>query len=503
MDTRTAAALDEAKARLADGYLADPNVVGVAKGFRTRGGELTGEPVVIALVRKKRRAALVSRSRLLPSTVGGHGVDVVETGEFRFSGATARAAAPAPIAERLRPPLQGGSVGSLADGTLGTLGCLVRDRTDGSICVLSANHVLANFAALEKYSAAAPGAAIVQPAPLDGGADAGNTVARFKRAIPLVRGVPNSADAAIAQLEPGIGVSSTVARNLMAPISPTHPAVGLAFLASAHGGTFMAKIDTVLAQLDVELLTPGSTAAAVEGRRIEKVGRSSGYTSSVVLDTTATVFVDGYQFTDLIYAQRFSLVGDSGAVVCEGGNGRTYTPMPAIACRMLGAAGALYDLPLANDNGYVDQARDEFFGQSLVGNLVVRLVYQNLDVAVNRLTVATVSPEEKAEARRYYDKYRGLVIGLLGDPGSTVQLTQENVDDIRAVFAGLSPELVTVAEKQAMWVIFDDVIAPSAGFTRTQLLDSMNDLAVYQRVVAALRQIPGLEVDETFGFSSR
>jgi hypothetical protein len=496
MDARTAAALDEAKARLADEYLTDPNVVGVAKGFRTRGGELTGEPVVIALVRKKRRAALVSRTRLLPATIGGHGVDVVETGEFRFSGAT-KAAAPSPIAERFRPPLQGGSLGSLADGTLGTLGCLVRDRTDGSICVLSANHVLANF------GATAPGAAIVQPAPLDGGAAEANTVARFKRAIPLVKGVPNTADAAIAQLEPGIGVSSTVARNLMAPISPTHRAIGLAFLASAHGGTFMTKIDTVLAQLDVELLTPDSTAPAVEGGRIEKVGRSSGYTSSVVLDTTARVFVDGYSFEDLIYAQRFSLVGDSGAVVCEGGNGRTYTPMPAIACRMLGAAGALYDLPLADDNVYLDQARDEFFGESAVGNLVVQLVYQNLDVAVNRLEEATVSPEEKAEAQRYYAKYRALVIGLLGDPGSTTPLSQENVDDIRTVFAGFSPELVTLPEKQALWVIFDDVIAPSVGRTRAQVLDYMNDLAVYQRVVAALRLIPGLEVDDTYGFSSR
>ncbi len=496
MDARTATALDRAKARLAEKHHTDPNVVGVAKGFRTRGGELTEEPVVIALVRKKRRGALVSRSRLLPDTVDGHGVDVVETGEFRFSGAT-KAAAATPITERFRPPLQGISLGSLADGTLGTLGCLVRDRTDGSICVLSANHVLANFGATE------PGAAIVQPAPLDGAADAANTIALFKRAIPLVKGVANSADAAIAQLEPGIGVSSTVARNLMAPISPTHRAIGLAFLASIHGGTFMARIDTVLAQLDVELLTPDSTTSAVEGGRVEKVGRSSGYTSSVVLDTTARVFVDGYHFTDLIYAQRFSLVGDSGAVVCEGGNGRTYTPMPSIACRMLGAAQALYDLPLENDNGYVDQARDEFFGQSVVGNLVVQLVYQNLDVAVNRLETATVSPEEKAEARRYYDKYRALVIGLLGDPASTAQLTQENVDDVRAVFAGLSPDLVTLPEKQALWVIFDDVIAPSVGRTRAQLLDYLNDLAVYRRVVAALREIPGLEVDETYRFSSR
>jgi hypothetical protein len=496
MEPGTAAALDEAKAVLAAEHLGDPNVVGVAKGFRTRDGELTEEPVVIALVRKKRRAALVSRRRLLPATLGGHGVDVVETGEFRFSGAT-KAAAATPIAERFRPPVQGGSVGSLADGTLGTLGCLVRDRTDGSICVLSANHVLANF------GAAAPGAAIVQPAPLDGGAAEANTVARLKRSIPLTQDGPNTADAAIAQLEPGIGVSSTVARNLMAPISATHPAIGLAFLASVHGGTFMAKIDTVLEQLDVELLTANSTAVAVEGRRIEKVGRSSGYTSSVVLDTTATVVVDGYRFTDLIYAQRFSLVGDSGAVVCEGGNGKTFTPLPAIACRMLGAAGAFYDLPLAGDNALADQARDEFLGESLVGNLVVQLVYKNLDLAVNRLEAATASPEEKAEARRFYDKYRTLVASVLGDPASPVALTQEHLDDVRTIFAGISPDLVTLAERQALWVIFDDVVAQALGKNRAQLLEHMNDLAVYQQVVTSLREIPGLDVDGTYGFSSR
>ncbi|OLZ56692.1 hypothetical protein BS329_03490 [Amycolatopsis coloradensis] len=496
MTARTSKALDVAKTRFADDHLADPNVVGVTKGFRTRDGVLTSEPVVIALVAKKRRAVLISRSRLLPSTVevdgSRYGVDVVETGEFHFSGGGA--AFPGPITDRLRPPLQGASLGSLADGTLGTLGCLVRDKTDGTLCVLSAGHVLAG-------TEGPPDSAIIQPAPSDGG-DAGSTIARLKRFIPLTKGEPNTADAAIAELSPGIGVSSTVVRNLMAPISATHPAIGLAFLASAHGGTFLAKIDTVLSRLNVELLSPAATAIATEGRRIEKVGRTSGYTSSVVLDTTARVSVDGYYFTDLIYAQRFSLAGDSGAIACEGGNGRTFTPLPSIACRLLGSAGAYYDLPLAGDNALADKARDEFFGESLVGNVVVQLVYKNLDLAVHRAETAGATPEEIEEARRYYGKYRALAESVLTDPASTVSLTQEYIDDIKAMFAGLAPDLVTAAEKQALWVLFDDVIQPAAGKNRQQLLDYMNDLAVYRRVMTNLRTVPGLDIDGTYRFSS-
>ncbi|MFC4079897.1 chymotrypsin family serine protease [Amycolatopsis samaneae] len=505
MDRAIAAGLDRVKRRLREDHADDPNIAGIAKGFRTRGGALTDEPVVVVMVLKKRREALVSRRRLLPKTVEfegrDYGVDVVETGEFCFSRATGEEAsgttADTAITERFRPPLHGASVGNLAAGTQGTLGCLVRDRTDGTICVLSANHVLADFGRAEI------GAPIVQPSGRDGGADQANVVARLKRFIPLATGTLNTADAAIAELVPGIGISATVARNLMAPVSPTHPAVGLAFVASVHGGTFMAKIDTVLRQLDVEPLTPGSTVPAVEGRRIEKVGRTSGYTSSVILDTSAFVMVNGYQFGDLIFAQRFSLAGDSGAIVCEGGNGRTPTPVPSIKCRALGDAGTFYDLPLAEDNALADRARDEFLAESATGNLLIQVIYRNLETGMDRLRAAGAgSAEERRQARQFYDKYHALVAAVLADPGSAVTLTREHLDDIRHVFAGLSPELVTRAEKEALWVLFDEVVTPALGKNRQQLLDHMNDIAVYHRVREKLLSLPGLDVDASYGFSS-
>nr|CTQ96515.1 hypothetical protein [Kibdelosporangium sp. MJ126-NF4] len=504
MAPEVAAALDRAKTDLTDRFLGDPGVTGVAKGFRTRGGELTDEPVVVVMVTKKRREALVSRRRLLPRTVTvdgrDFGVDVVETGEFSFSGSTAKpATGSSDIVERMRPPLQGSSIGNVVDGSHGTLGCLVRDKTDGTICVLSANHVLANF------GHASLGESTAQPSVKDGGVAASDTIATLKRFVPLVRdgdGV-NTVDAAISQLAPDIELSTAVARNLMAPISPTHPAIGMAFISSKLGASFIAKIDTILSKLDVELLTPNSTARAVVGRPIEKVGRSTGYTSSIVLDTSATIVVDGYRFEDLVFAQRFSMTGDSGAVVCEGGNGRTPTPIDYVECRMLKTASTYYDLPLTGDNDLADKARDEFLGQSKTGNLLIQAMYMNLERGIARLAAAGEgTPEERAEARQYYDRYRSVIASVLADPNSTVALTQQHLDDIRRVFAGLAPELVTAAEKDAMWVLFDQVLTPALGKNRQQLIEYMDDLAVYQRVRAQLLTIPDLELDSVYSFSS-
>jgi hypothetical protein len=502
MTPEVAAALDRAKAELAEQFLNDPGVVGVAKGFRTRAGELTGEPVAVVMVLKKRREGLISRRRLLPETVlvegRSYGVDVVETGEFTFSG-TAAAAGVSDIVERIRPPLQGSSIGNAVDGSHGTLGCLVRDKTDGTICVLSANHVLANF------GHSGLGENTVQPSVKDGGAPANDTVATLKRFVPLVKeadGV-NTVDAAIAQLAPDIEISAAVARNLMAPISPTHPAIGMAFISSKLGACFIAKIDSILRKLDVELLTPNSTTPAVAGRPIEKVGRSTGYTSSVILDTSATIVVNGYRFEDLVFAQRFSMTGDSGAVVCEGGNGRTPTPIDYVECRMLQTAGTFYDLPLAGDNDLADKARDEFLGQSKTGNLLIQAIYLNMERGIDRLrAVGDGTDEERAQARLYYDRYRAVVASVLADPNSTVPLTQGHLDDIRHVFAGLSPELVTAPEKDVLWVLFDQVLTPALGMNRGQLIAYMDDLAVYHRVRQQLLTIPDLELDASFTFSS-
>lgn len=94
---------------------------------------------------------------------------------------------------RMRPCPGGFTIGHV-DITAGTLGCLVKDTTNGATVILSNNHVLANS------NQAAIGDPIVQPGPYDGGAAPTDTIAtltRFKE-IDFTAGVNNYIDAAIA-----------------------------------------------------------------------------------------------------------------------------------------------------------------------------------------------------------------------------------------------------------------------------------------------------------------
>lgn len=62
------------------------------------------------------------------------------------------------IADKMRPSRQGASISNLEQGrTAGTHGCNVVDKTDGKLCLLSCNHVLA------RLNEGKPGEAIIQP----------------------------------------------------------------------------------------------------------------------------------------------------------------------------------------------------------------------------------------------------------------------------------------------------------------------------------------------------
>jgi len=60
-----------------------PNVVAVGVGFRTRGGQATQEICIVVSVKTKVPAAQLKRGDLLPASIDGVPVDVVETGVIR------------------------------------------------------------------------------------------------------------------------------------------------------------------------------------------------------------------------------------------------------------------------------------------------------------------------------------------------------------------------------------------------------------------------------------
>jgi hypothetical protein len=492
------------------GFGRDANCTGVAFGLRRRGGRVTDEPVIVANVFKKRPEGYVARGRLLPRTmrVGGrtYGVDVVETGHI-YAQATSLtggragpdvlprdARPPEPILEKMRPARQGCGIGNIEDGSIGTFGCLVRDLTDGQLCMLTTGHVIGSSRGAER------GHVVVQPG--EHPQKPSDAIGKVKRFVPLSKDRPNAVDAAIISIDDGVPVDNAVARNLMAPISADHPIVGLHLGGDTAGHGYVMPIGKVLKALNV---LPLATNATTEWNfyPVEKVARSTGYTSSRIASfggpypfNFGGLVPDYYVFRDVIQVEMgFTWRGDSGAIVCKGGTGEDRVAPEVgqpVGCAVLRNVGAMYDLPLAGDEPLVDRIRDGFLSQSRVGRLLTRVIYVNADTLVARTDGVVASGGEKDAAERYYEKYRDFVATVLAAPDRPdLVVTQEHLDDMAYMVFGLQQRL-TREEAAALNTLYQ-VFRRTLGMNRPQIIAFMNGAALYDEVRATLARVPTLE----------
>ena len=257
------------------------NVVGIGIGTKVTDGKATATPCVRLYVERKLSRLHIAKKHLIPAAINGVDTDVVETGLFSILPSLW------PVEQsRLRPAQPGCSVGfQFPDDSgmlmAGTFGAVVQDG-DGTLYVLSNNHVLANENRLPL------GSPIMQPGLLDGGGAKKDTLATLSKFIARTGAQYNSVDAAIAK------VSNPA---LVSPVPL--PKVGK--------------------------LATGEPISAVEKMAVCKVGRTSGYTEGTITDVDADVSV-GYQIGNLLFSGQivverprkpFSREGDSGALVVD------------------------------------------------------------------------------------------------------------------------------------------------------------------------------------------
>jgi hypothetical protein len=165
----------------------------------------------------------------------------------------------------------------------GTFGAVV--TRSGARFILSNNHVLANENSLPL------GSPIFQPGLLDGGNPATDQIAALSQFIPITPAAPNDVDCAIAQLSP-----ATVADPTFLP--------------------------------NVGALRSAAPSLAAVGMKVEKVGRTSGYSAGAIFDIHATVKVQYsvgvvvFQDQVLVRAAQgsFSAPGDSGSLIVDMAN---------------------------------------------------------------------------------------------------------------------------------------------------------------------------------------
>lgn len=276
--------LTEGYVGMAVTYLAHPNprhnVMGIGLGYKLVRGKPTGELCVRIYVERKLEKQAIPKEFMLPQHIGQVPTDVIETGRFW---AYARA-----TKERsfLRPAQPGCSVGFAFSGAqtgnvmAGTFGAVV--ESGGKRFILSNNHVLANENALPV------GSIIFQPGLLDKNTPQADQIAKLAKFVTLETSKPNQVDCAIAEV---------LQNNLVSP-------------------TVMPKVNK---------LKSGQPVIAAVGMKVEKTGRTTGYTSGTIRDISANVKV-GYDlgtltFTDQIIIvggrKSFSDAGDSGSLIVE------------------------------------------------------------------------------------------------------------------------------------------------------------------------------------------
>jgi hypothetical protein len=259
------------------------NVVGVGVGPKLVKGKAVGKFAVRFYVATKLPLPTIRRGDVLPTTVKGLPVDVVEVGVFRaFAGAAAAAER-----KRRRPARPGGSVGFQFTGAkagyvmAGTFGAVVTDGAKRFI--LSNNHVLADENNLPL------GAPIFQPGLLDGGDPQADALATLSKFVPLDFAGLNQVDCAIAAGDGNGALSATVL-----------PKVGK--------------------------LADGNPVPSFVGMKVHKTGRTTGYRTGVVFDVSADVRVDydggtaTFENQVLIKgdtAKAFSDAGDSGSLIVD------------------------------------------------------------------------------------------------------------------------------------------------------------------------------------------
>ncbi len=455
------------------------NIVGAGFGRRIVSGERTEEPALVVYVVRKVSRRFLPPSLLLPRRIyiGGDWieVDVHETGPIYFQSFTTRD----------RPAQSGISIGHNASGNTGTLACLVTDNTDGTLCILGNNHVMAN------YNMAVLGDAITQPGAADGGVAPKDTIATLKRFVTM-NPTGNRADAAIAQVVNRADVVDQMKNNLTPVANPNHPAVGL-LKAGGCNRTFMNRIDDVLSQLNVSLLAgPGSTVGPDDDMNVEKVGRSTEYTTSTIDEVDVQIKTKDPNGNSFEFDNQFSVAwmaesGDSGSLVCRGGEGGDEDKCDM--CESTGTGMDSLDRDLRLDAAIEKEFREKYLSRTRAGRYLLDLFFRNETRLLDRVREAGPNDSDRAFMRYVYDKHVDTARRALLQPTRTdIHLSDEHLRDAREVL-GRAAQYMRDDEREAAEALLQ-LAYQARDKTPQEILGMLDDerlLADVQRIISGVR----------------
>lgn len=255
------------------------NVVGVGIGQKWTNGQNTKQDSLLVFVNKKIKESLLSPNDKIQKTINGYTVDVVgKSGDFSMLAYT----------QKVRPLKPGYSCGHLWV-TAGTIGGFFKDK-EGQIVMLSNNHVLA------ASNRGVKGNVALQPGIYDNANWQDNIVGNLKYYRPLVGPTETSFD----------------------PVKWTGI---LGYNLEDSAISVVKNPDQIITDYPVIGTPAGFRNDLNISEKVQKVGRTTEYTTGNVIATSAVVTVNygsmNYLFKDQIITTGMAQGGDSGSVLFD------------------------------------------------------------------------------------------------------------------------------------------------------------------------------------------
>ena len=279
------------------------NVVSVGCGYKFKDGKRTDEVCIIVGVAEKLPQIGMLAADIIPASVDGVSIDVVETGQFK----SLQELDPT---KKHRPAIPGTSIGH-KDITAGTFGCVV--ERSGAKLILSNNHVLANS------NDARIGDAIYQPGPIDNGTSADKIGTLFDFVPIDFGGFTDPTPPSCPFAKGAAGTANVIAkifrRKHRLVAFNTDP---MAVTNKVDAALCLPDNDTDLTDEIVQIGKPVNISEGILGMNVQKYGRTTKYTTGSLLQVNVTVQVSygpgkTATFVGQLMAGAMSAGGDSGS----------------------------------------------------------------------------------------------------------------------------------------------------------------------------------------------
>jgi hypothetical protein len=258
----------------------------------------------------------------------------------------------------------------------------------------------------------------------------------------------------------------------------------------------MNRIDDVLAQLNIALPAgPGSTVTPAEDMNVEKVGRTTEYTTSTITEVDVQIKIKDPNGNSFVFDKNFSTAwlsekGDSGSLVCRGGEGGDEDKCDM--CESTGTGMEFLGTDLRLDAAIEKEFRQRYLAQTRVGKYLLDAYFRNEDRILARVREAGASDSDRAFARYLYDKHAdALRLALLRPDRTDVRLSDEALRDARDAL-GRAIQHMSDDERGAAEELFKHAYQ-ARGRTPREILAMLDDEALLKDVRRILGSVRALE----------